>query len=111
LQEEIDGIVNIAAPNPLPHRDFMGALRKAWGTKLGLPASRWILEIGTFLLRTESELVLKSRRVVPGKLLQSGFRFDFPYWPEAAQELVKLWREPRMSDSKRLNGVTTIRGN
>lgn len=89
---EVAGVVNIAAPNPLPYREFMQALRKAWGISIGLPATRWMLEIGTFMLRTETELVLKSRRVVPGRLMREGFAFEFPGWPEAAQELVQRWR-------------------
>src|ERR1039457_4132373 len=63
------------------------ALRAAWGTRIGLPASEWMLEIGAWLMRTESELVLKSRRVVPGRLLAEGFQFLFPDWPTAAREL------------------------
>lgn len=91
--EEIDGPVNLAAPNPLPNREFMAALREAWGMPNGLPAPVPLLELGMFLLRGESELVLKSRRVVPGKLLESGFQFRFPTWPEAAEDLVRQWRE------------------
>ena len=63
--EALSGSVNIAAPGPLPNREFMQALRTAWGISLGLPAPAWLLELGTFVLRTESELMLKSRRVVP----------------------------------------------
>jgi NAD dependent epimerase/dehydratase family enzyme len=77
----------------LPNDDFMRALRDAWGIRAGLPTARWMIEIGTFLMRTESELVLKSRRVVPGRLLDAGFQFLFPEWPEAARELVARWRE------------------
>jgi NAD dependent epimerase/dehydratase family enzyme len=88
----MDGPVNIAAPNPLPNREFMGALRDAWGMPNGLPAPRPLLEIGTFFLRSESELVLKSRRVVPGRLLEAGFEFEFPAWPEAATDLVRQWK-------------------
>ena len=93
--EELEGPVNIAAPNPLPNAEFMRALRQAWGTRIGLPATAWMLEIGTFLMRTESELVLKSRRVVPGRLLESGFEFEFADWPEAARDLCRRWRERR----------------
>jgi hypothetical protein len=75
---EIEGAVNIAAPGPLPNREFMRVLRKAWGVRLGLPAARWMLEIGALLLGTESELILKSRRVVPGRLLDAGFSFRYP---------------------------------
>ena len=89
---ELEGAVNLAAPNPLPYRDFMGALREAAAVSFGLPASKWMLEIGAFLMRTETELVLKSRRVVPGKLLQSGFSFRFPEWPAAARDLCSASR-------------------
>ena len=68
----------------------MRELRAAWGTRIGLPSPSWLLEIGTLLMRTESELVLKSRRVVPGRLAAAGFPFLFPDWPAAARELVGL---------------------
>ena len=90
--EAIDGVVNVASPNPLPNRDFMRALRAAWGQPVGLPARAWMIESAAFMLRTESELVLKSRRVVPGRLLAAGFRFEHPQWPEAARDLVARWR-------------------
>lgn len=90
--EEIEGAVNASSPNPQTNREFMRVLRDAWGVKLGLPASRWMLEIGTWMSRTEPELVLKSRRVVPGRLLESRFLFAFPEWREAAQNLVARWR-------------------
>jgi uncharacterized protein len=91
--EDLCGVVNLAAPNPLPNRDFMRVLRNAWGPPFGLPTPEWLIEIGTFLMRTESELVLKSRRVVPGRLLDAGFHFLFRDWPAAARELVARWRE------------------
>jgi len=90
--EKIEGPINVASPNPLPNRDFMRELRRAYGVKIGLPAPRWLLEIGTRVLQTESELVLKSRRVVPGRLLRSGFQFAFPDWSSAAADLVSRWR-------------------
>ena len=85
--EEIDGAVNLAAPNPLTNADFMRGLRQAWGIRFGLPATKWMLELGARMLGTETELVLKSRRVVPGRLLKAGFGFAFPTWPEAARDL------------------------
>lgn len=97
-REDISGVINLASPNPLPNRDFMKALRDAWGTRIGLPAAKWMLEIGTFLLRSESELVLKSRRVVPGRLLSCGFEFRFPEWPAAARDLVARWRQNNSRD-------------
>jgi uncharacterized protein (TIGR01777 family) len=90
--EEVEGAVNIASPQPLPNADFMRALREAWGTRLGLPATKWMLEVGAVFLRTETELVLKSRRVVPGLLLRHGFSFRYPSWPEAARSLCHEWR-------------------
>jgi NAD dependent epimerase/dehydratase family enzyme len=84
--------VNIAAPNSIPQRDFMAALRRAWGARVGLPATKWMVEIGAFFLRTDTELTLKSRRVVPSRLLESGFTFEFPEWSTAARDLVQRWR-------------------
>lgn len=91
LRREIEGIVNIASPGPLPNREFMAVLRKACGTRIGLPAARWMLEVGAAFLCTETELILKSRRVVPGRLLAAGFQFHFSEWPAAAQDLVSRW--------------------
>ena len=90
--EDMNGPVNMAAPEPLPNADFMRELRQAWGTRIGLPATAWMLEAGAVFLRTETELVLKSRRVVPGRLLESGFAFRFPGWREAARDLCARWR-------------------
>ncbi len=91
-RDEIDGAVNVCAPSPLPYTDFMRALRRAWGMPIGLPATAWMLEIAAFVLRTESELVLKSRRVVPGRLLRAGFTFAQPAWPSAVSDLVARFR-------------------
>jgi uncharacterized protein len=104
--EEVEGAVNLAAPVPLPNAAFMRALREAWGTSVGLPATRWMLEVGALALRTETELVLKSRRVVPGRLLAGGFAFRFPEWPAAARDLVTRWRDARAgADARRGSAV------
>jgi uncharacterized protein (TIGR01777 family) len=89
--DEIEGVVNIASPHPMPNAEFMRALRDAWGIRVGIPTERWMLEIGAVFLRTESELVLKSRRVVPRRLLEHGFVFTHPQWPEAARDLCRAW--------------------
>lgn len=86
---DLAGVFNICAPHPLPNREFMATLQRAVGRILSVPVPRWALEIGTFFLRTETELILKSRRVVPARLLAAGFKFVHPTWPEAVQELVK----------------------
>lgn len=85
--ESLDDVVNIAAPNPLPNEEFMRDLRAAAGIPFGLASPKWLIGVGAALMRTEPELVLKSRRVIPGKLLASGFTFNFPTWPEAALDL------------------------
>jgi NAD dependent epimerase/dehydratase family enzyme len=84
----VEGAVNLAAPEPLPQRELMRALRAAAGVPIGLGGTRWMVEIAAALHRTDSELLLKSRRVVPSRLLDAGFRFDFPSWPAAARDLV-----------------------
>jgi uncharacterized protein len=88
--DDLSGPINVAAPNPLPNREFMKTLRKACGMAVGLPANKMMLEIGAVFLRTETELVLKSRRVVPKLLTDSGFRFEFLDWREAARHLCHL---------------------
>jgi uncharacterized protein (TIGR01777 family) len=85
--ENLSGPVNLAAPNPLPNADMMRLFRTLVGAPFGLPATKWMLEIGAFILRTETELILKSRRVVPGKLLADGFKFQFPSMSGALQNL------------------------
>ena len=86
---DVDGAVNLASPNPLPQRAFMRALCDACGAPIALPAKKWMLEAGALVLGVDSELMLKSRRVVPGRLIARGFTFDFPTWPEAARDLVR----------------------
>ena len=90
--QSLDGCINICSPCPLPNQEFMRVLRNAWGTRIGLPAARWMLELGAIFLRTETELILKSRRVVPQRLLEAGFKFNFAEWPSAASDLVQRWR-------------------
>ena len=90
---ELSGPINMCSPNPMPNSDFMRAFREACGVKRGLPASSWMLAIGAFFMRTETELLLKSRRVVPGKLLTSGFKFNHPTWPEAAKSIERSWHD------------------
>ncbi|MBL8803724.1 MAG: TIGR01777 family oxidoreductase [Planctomycetes bacterium] len=92
IDHELDGPVNLSSPNPLPNAEFMRTLRRAWGAPVGLPATAWMLELGAVFLRTESELILKSRRVVPGRLVDTGFVFQFPDWSAAAADLCTRWR-------------------
>ena len=90
--EEIAGAVNIASPNPLPNKEFMRVFREAWGTRIGLPAFEWQLALGALFMRTETELILKSRRVVPKLMTDAGFTFEFPEWKDACRDLCDRWR-------------------
>ena len=91
--EELSGPVNIASPNPMKNRDFMRILRDSWGASVGLPATQLMLELGAVFMRTETELILKSRRVVPSRLRESGFGFSYPLWEQAARDLCRRWRD------------------
>ena len=92
-REDMNDIVNLSAPNPVPNKEFMAELRRAWGARIGLPATKWMLEVGAAIMGTETELVLKSRRVLPGRLLREGFQFAYPEWAGAARELCERWRK------------------
>ncbi len=85
--DELVGPINQCAPNPLPNAEMMKLFREVCGMPIGLPATELMLEIGAFFLRTETELIFKSRRVVPGRLLASGFKFRFPTFREALVNL------------------------
>lgn len=86
-KDELRGPVNFASPDPLPNRETMRLIRKSCGAPFGLPATEWMLEVGAFVIRTETELLLKSRYVVPEKLLASGFQFQFPGLRDALRNL------------------------
>ncbi|MBC9715134.1 TIGR01777 family protein [Streptomyces sp. TRM66268-LWL] len=86
-REDLEGPVNLAAPTPLPQRDFMRELRTVRRMPVGLPATKAMAELGAFVLRSDTELLLKSRRVTPGRLLDAGFMFQHPEWGAAAAEL------------------------
>ncbi len=83
----LSGPVNLASPNPVTNADFMTAIQKLCNRPFGLPVPRWLLEIGAFFLRTETELLIKSRRVAPARLLASGFSFLHPHLLPALEQL------------------------
>jgi len=91
--DDLEGPVNLAAPEPLPQRTFMRTLRHAWQTPIGLPATKTMAAIGAFALRSDPELLLKSRRVTPTRLLETGFTFNHPTWDTAAHDLVRRVRQ------------------
>lgn len=90
----LDGPVNLCSPNPLPQSEFMKVIRQASGVRIGLPATAWMAKLGAVFMRTDAELVLKSRRVIPKRLIDAGFSFNFPEWPTACQELLRRPRHP-----------------
>jgi uncharacterized protein (TIGR01777 family) len=94
-RDDIEGPVNLASPGPLPQREFMRTLRVARGVPVGLPATRRMAELGALALRSDTELLFKSRRVVPGRLCEAGFEFVHPGWEGAAADLVRRSRTAR----------------
>lgn len=84
----LEGAVNVSAPNPVTNRELMASVRRALGTPIGLPAFRWMLELGAIGIRTETELVLKSRWVLPGKLQEAGFEFAHPELDGALRDIL-----------------------
>jgi hypothetical protein len=85
---ELGGPVNLSTPNPLPNHEFMREFREAYGWQFGLWAPKPAMAVGGLLMGTEPELILKSRRVYPRRLLDAGFRFEFPRWAEAVRDIV-----------------------
>jgi len=90
---EISGPVNVATPYPVTNAELMREVRTAWDRRFGLPSPAWLLELGARVIRTEPELVLKSRWVHPGVLLDTGFAFQYPKLPEALAQIAE--RTPR----------------
>ncbi|MEV0648738.1 DUF1731 domain-containing protein [Phytomonospora sp. NPDC050363] len=95
-REDFTGPVNLAAPDPLPQRELMRGLRAAAKTPIGLPATKWMAELGAVAMRSDTELLLKSRRVIAGRLPEAGFAFAHPRWRLAAADLVRRVREGRV---------------
>lgn len=87
IEKEITGVVNIVSPKPITNRDFMAFLRKSVGVPFGLPINELLLKIGSIIIKTESELVLKSRNVIPKRLQQYGFQFEFSSLEKALKNL------------------------
>ena len=94
-RDDLSGPVNVTAPHPLPQRELMASLRAACAVPIGLPAAKWMAELGAGVLHTDTELILKSRYVVPRRLRDAGFTFEFPEWPSAAQDLLTRRRATR----------------
>ncbi len=89
IQNEIVGKINIVSPEPIRNTDFMKALRKAMKIPFGAPIGKRMLEFGAKIIGTETELVLKSRNVIPKRLLENGFTFHYPNLNNVFQNLVQ----------------------
>lgn len=87
--ENIEGSVNASSPFPETNRVFMSGIREALGLNFGFRLRNWMLEVGAFFMGTETELVKKSRRVVPARLLEAGYVFKYPQWREYVSQLTK----------------------
>jgi hypothetical protein len=85
---EISDPINVSSPNPVDNRELMATLRRVLGVRFGIPLFGWMLELGAFAIRTETELLLKSRWVVPSRLLAAGFEFEFPTLEGALRDIL-----------------------
>ena len=98
-RSDLDGVINASSPNPSDNRTVMRTLRRLLGVPVGIPAPRWMLEIGSAVIRTETELVLKSRWVLPERLEAAGYEFEYPELEGALRQIVANVRsrqkEPR----------------
>ncbi|MGQ8871259.1 TIGR01777 family oxidoreductase [Paenibacillus sp. TSA_86.1] len=86
---ELEGVFNASSPHPVTNRELMASLRKQMGARLGLPSPRWMLELGAIFIRTETELVLKSRWVIPDRIEKAGFTFTYASLDAALADLLK----------------------
>ncbi|WP_456314013.1 TIGR01777 family oxidoreductase [Pseudomonas shirazensis] len=89
IEKEIVGVINVVSPKPVRNANFMQKLRKAVGFPFGIPLNTFLLKIGSFIIRTQPELVLKSRNVIPKRLLDNGFKFKFGDIDEAFEDLLR----------------------
>lgn len=85
---QLEGVYNVSAPNPVNNKEFTRLVRYAYGVKVGLPATKLMLELGAILIGTETELLLKSRWVLPKRLIAAGYNFKFPELAPALADIV-----------------------
>lgn len=87
--EELSGVFNCSSPQPVSNRELMKSLRKMMHVPFGLPSPKWMLEIGSLLIKTETELVLKSRWVLPDRLEREGYKFTYKTLDKTLQDILK----------------------
>ena len=88
-EKELSGVFNCSAPNPIDNATLMSSLRKTMKVNIGLPSPKWILKMGAMLIGTETELILKSRWVIPDRLTKVGYQFKFPFIDGALENILK----------------------
>jgi uncharacterized protein (TIGR01777 family) len=88
-RKDITGPVNVASPDVVTNRELMRMVRRAYGARFGIPTPAWLLRLGAVLIRTETELVLKSRWVQPEVLLDAGFVYSQPELGRALQQIAR----------------------
>lgn len=88
LHPDMNGIINAVAPHPVKNAEQMRFIRNIYGRSIGLPAPKWLLAIGALVIGTEPELILKSRWVLPTRLMEAGYQFKIPYVKEAIEECI-----------------------
>jgi uncharacterized protein (TIGR01777 family) len=86
--KELSGVYNCSAPNPVANEILMKTIREKTNTKFGLPSPAWLLKIGAVMIKTETELILKSRWVLPEKLLNAGYTFRYPSLDKALENII-----------------------
>lgn len=90
LTKEVTGTYNCSSPFPITNKEFSNALKQKLNAIMGLPTPEWLLHIGAFFIRTEPELVLKSRYVIPHKATAQGFVFNYPHFHQCLQHLIPI---------------------
>jgi len=88
-RDDLQGVFNCAAPNPVSNRELMRLLRAEMNIPFGIPSPKWMLEMGAIFIRTETELVLKSRWVIPDKLEKAGYKFEFPFLDQTVKDILQ----------------------
>ncbi len=88
--KSLNGVINCTAPEPVKNKELMAYIRNSYGIPFGLPSPAWLLEVGALMIGTETELILKSRWVIPTRLLNDGYTFIFPKAAHAIKDLLSI---------------------
>lgn len=88
-REDLSGLFNCASPNPVTNRELMSELRRVMNRSFGLPSPKWLLELGAVMIQTETELILKSRWVIPERLEREGYTFKFPHLDQTLRDILQ----------------------